>query len=193
MLYTPKRNAGSSRYCGPTAIMAVTGLPGSDVVDAIRQVRGDIRNAAGAREGIMGVSNEDLLAAMGLLGWMVVESWQAPKGDAAFRLDPKGQWFGSRGERKSRLPNLRFSKFATEHGVGGPFIVNVTGHYMAVSQGEVWCAATTSLPRDISKFLAGRSRYRNAWVKNWWRFDRAIEAARTAPANRDAAQQAERS
>ena len=41
MLHTPHRNSGSSRYCGPTAIMCVTGERGSDVVAAVRKARGN--------------------------------------------------------------------------------------------------------------------------------------------------------
>ena len=66
-LFTPNYNTGSSRFCGPTAIMAVTGEPGSVVRDAIRQSRGDIRSRSGAHMPVMGVNNDDLLAAMRLL------------------------------------------------------------------------------------------------------------------------------
>ena len=73
-LFTPNYNTGSSRFCGPTAIMAVTGEPGSVVRDAIRQSRGDIRSRSGAHMPVMGVNNDDLLAAMRLLGWTVVQA-----------------------------------------------------------------------------------------------------------------------
>lgn len=137
-LFTPNQNSGSSRYCGPTAIMAVTGCLGSDVRDAVRQARGDIRDVNGAHMPVMGMSNKDLLATMTVLGWRVVEEWEAPDGKLELVDDPKGDWFASGGVRKSYKrpvgfkPRI-FSDFLRERGNDGPFIINVTGHYMAVS------------------------------------------------------------
>lgn len=175
-LHTPNQNSGSSRYCGPTAIMAVTGLPGSEVRDAVRQARGDIRDASGAHMPVMGMSNTDLLATMTLLGWTAAEKWEAPNGALRLVDDPKGQWIGPGGVRRSyRRPEgfkpYIFSDFLRECGGGGPYIVNVTGHYMAVSAGEVCDAYENFLPREIDRYLTrGKPKYRNAWVWKWWLF-----------------------
>lgn len=183
-LHTPHRNAGSSRYCGPTAIMAVTGAPGSAVKDAIRQARGNIQSAAGTHMPVAGVSNADLIGAMAHLGWAPVEEWKSTitKGERVKLLDPKGDWHGPGGERffyrrpfnrPDGAKPLPFSDFLRERGTEGPFIVNVTGHYMAVSHGEVCDAYENSLPRDIDAYLKikKKMRYRNAWVWRWWRFE----------------------
>lgn len=175
-LYTPHVNTGSSRFCGPTAIMAVTGLPGSDVRDAIRQARGNIMSRGGTHMPVAGLSNKDLLAAMAILGYGVVEKWESP--DAELRLvdDPKGDWHlanGGRGRlaRPEGFKPYKFSTFLAERGTDGPFIVNVTGHYMAVSGGEVCDAYDTGLPKDIERYLTrGKPKYRNAWVWKWWKF-----------------------
>lgn len=175
-LHTPNKNPGSSRYCGPTAIMAVTGLPGSDVRDAVRQVRGDIRDAGGAHMPVMGMSNTDLLATMAMLGWSVVQQWASPPGkleiDRSTYDDESGSY------RKAKRPDgfkpYLFSEFLRERGSGGPFIVNVTGHYMAVSHGEVCDAYENFLPREIDRYLTrGKPKYRNAWVWKWWLFAEA--------------------
>jgi hypothetical protein len=156
MLYTPNYNTGSSRFCGPCAIMAVTGEAGSDVRDAVRQARGDIRSDSGAHMPVMGMSNDDLLAAMYLLGWRVFQSYA--------HLD--GQY-------------MRFKDFLLEHGRrDGPFIVNVTGHYMAVSHGEVCDArATSGLPIEIDRYLnRGKRPYKHSRVQKFWSFIKREEA-----------------
>lgn len=176
-LHTPNQNSGSSRYCGPTAIMAVTGCLGSDVRDAVRQARGDIRDATGAHMPVMGMSNTDLLGAMAILGWAVAEQWEAPEGKLKLVDDPNGDWIGPTGVRRSykRPAGFKpaiFSDFLRDRGNGGPFIVNVTGHYMAVSDGEVCDAYENFLPREIERYLTrGKPKYRNAWVWKWWRFE----------------------
>lgn len=167
MLHTPHRDTGSSRYCGPTAIMAVTGLRGSEVRDAIRQFRGDIRSAAGTHMPVMGMSNTDLIGAMDLLGWHVVEQWEAPS--AKLKLVSTG--VDGHYKRPDGFKPLPFATFLADRGADGPFIVNVTGHYMAVSHGEVCDAASTVLPTDIERYLKrGKFGYRQSWVRKWWKF-----------------------
>jgi hypothetical protein len=174
-LHTPHRNAGSSRYCGPTAIMAVTGVAGSDIVDAVRQVRGDILSASGARMPVSGMSNKDLIATMALLGWGVVEAWEAQ--DARLRLVSDPEAGCGRLARPEGFKPYPFSQFLSEHGNDGPFIVNVTGHYMAVAHGEVCDAAATVLPTDIDRYLKrAKGGYRNAWVWKWWKFSQEESA-----------------
>lgn len=181
MLHTPHRNSGSSRYCGPTAIMAITGLRGSEVRDAIRQTRGNIMSAAGTHMPVSGLSNKDLLGAMNVLGWHTVEEWSAPDGKLSQRVkipDLKGEWHDGHGgrfryerKRPEGFARTPFSQFLAERGHDGPFVVNVTGHYMAVSHGEVCDASSTILPTDIPVYLSkGKFGYRNSWVWHWWKF-----------------------
>lgn len=176
MLHTPNQNSGSSRYCGPTAIMSITGCAGSDVRDAVRQARGDIRDVNGAHMPVTGMSNSDLIATMAILGWSVSEQWKTIDGKLKLVDDPDGDWIGPGGVHRSykRPKGFKpyvFSDFLREHGGGGPFVVNVTGHYMAVSHGEVCDSYENFLPREIDRYLTrGKPKYRNAWVWKWWRF-----------------------
>jgi hypothetical protein len=91
---------------------------------------------------VMGLSNKDMLAAMKLLGWEV---------EAMADCVNEG----------SRRDVLRLGDFLDAKSNDGPFIVNVTGHYYAVSQGEI-CDTFICLPKDIARFKKGRSR----WVRN---------------------------
>lgn len=150
-LYTPLYNNRSRAFCGPTAMSAVTGLPVSDIRDAIRQASGNIQTSDGRAFPIMGVQTKDLIAAMSLLGWEVVEKMP----DIDYRL-PNAE----------RMKPRRFGDFLAEHGNDGPFIVNVTGHYIAVSHGEA-CDSYTKLPLEIAKWKNKRA---NRWVQNWWKF-----------------------
>ena len=159
-LFTPHRNSGSSRYCGPTDIMAVTGCKGSDVSSAIRQARGHILDSGtpdwrSASWRVTGVSNRDLIRAMEVLGWNVVEKTETIAGPGPYR----------------------FSQFLIDRGNGGPFIVNVTGHYIAVSHGEVCDSATTLIPIEVERYLKGRGfKYHQSWVQKWWKFSKIVPA-----------------
>jgi hypothetical protein len=155
MLHTPNYDVRTRAFCGPTAISAVTGEPISVIRDVIRSVGNYAERGTPGRRAspIKGVSTKDLLAAMEKLGWKVVD--KMPGVD--YRLPPA-----------ERMKPYRFASFLDEHGHDGPFIVNVTGHYYAVSHGEV-CDTFTCLPKDIAKFKRGWKR----WVKHWWKFARA--------------------
>jgi hypothetical protein len=131
---------------------AVTGEPISVIRDAIRQASGKITRANGSAWPITGLSNRDLIPAMQLLGWNVAEQWCA--NGKRYTLDA----------------------FAKDHGNDGPFIVNVTGHYVAISQSE-FCDPFTVLPKDLfggvldRTWFGGRKRKGATWVHKWWRFE----------------------
>jgi hypothetical protein len=149
-LHTPAYDVRSRAFCGPTAMSAVTGRPVSEIADAIRQASGKITKANGADWPVMGVDNDSLIKAMALLGWNVVEMGAEP---TKYTLDD----------------------FAHDHGRRGPFIVNVTGHYVAISDGE-FCDTFTKLPSDLfggvldRKWYGNRKRKGSTWVRRWWRF-----------------------
>lgn len=162
--------------------MAVTGERGSVVRNAIRAARGYPTDKNGAHMPVQGLSNSDLLGAMTCLGWRVVEQWDTPNAKLSQRVkipDPKGNWYDGSGgrfryerKRPEGFKPVTFADFLTERGATGPYIVNVTGHYMAVSHGEVCDASSTFLPTDIDRYLTrGKYRYRQAWVWHWWRFE----------------------
>ena len=96
---------------------------------------------------VSGMTNSDLMATMELLGWSIVEDCRPPN---------------------RRYP---FLDFLREHGNGGPYIVNVTGHYIAVSHGELCDADANPLPQDIAVYLRRNvGGYRNSWVRRYWQF-----------------------
>ena len=152
-LHTPHYDVRGRAFCGPTAMSAVTGLPISEIRDAIRQATGNITTTNGAAWPIMGVSDDHLIKAMVLLGWRVAESWSEPAPTRKYTLD----------------------EFARDHGDRGPFIVNVTGHYVAISEGE-FCDTFTKLPCNLfagvldRKWYGHRKRKGSTWVRRWWRF-----------------------
>lgn len=139
-LQTPIYDVRSS-YCGPTAIAAITGHPISVIKETIREISG--------HRMVTGVSNKDLLAAMAKLGWCPVETVETEN------------------EHYSHRDLFKLGDFLDAHGDRGPFIVNVTGHYIAVSHGEV-CDTATKLPIDIKKWRKAKP---GRWVKRWWRFE----------------------
>lgn len=149
MLHTPNYDVRGRAFCGPTAMAAVTGMPISQIREIIREVWGTTKSN-GAAMPVMGLDNASLLTSMLRLGWKVAETADC-ENDV--------------GQRRDRF---RLGDFLDANGNGGPFIVNVTGHYYAVSQGEI-CDTFTCLPKDIARFKKGRYR----WVKRWWRFERA--------------------
>lgn len=146
MLYTPIYRGNAREYCGPTAMAAVTGEPLAVIRDAIREVRGK-RAADGDWMPITGLSNSELVNAMIRLGWLPVEKVETDN-------------------NYSRHDKFTFGNFLQVHGYTGPFIVNVTNHYIAVSNGEV-CDTHTRIPIEIKRWKRARP---GRWVKRWWRF-----------------------
>lgn len=144
-LHTPILNVrGARAFCGPTAMSAITGIPVSECIDAVRQARGDIRGADGRRMPVMGVSNNHLVQAMEVLGW--------------------------KGLRFTPPERLRLGEWIAKLGAPNPsikWIVNVTGHYIAFGGGE-FCDTRCPLPLPIEKCPR-----RGRWVQHWFRFDQA--------------------
>ena len=148
MLHTPNYDIRTRAFCGPTAMSAVTGEPISVIRDAIRHVSGRVETADGRAYPVMGVSSEDLVDAMQLLGWEVIEK---------------------RETENNRRNIFRLGDFLDEYSNDGPFIVCVTSHYYAVSHGEI-CDTAICLPKEITRFKRGRAR----WVQQWWKFSSGI-------------------
>lgn len=174
-LFTPNYDEPTGRYCGPTAICAVTGVLLSDAKAAIRQSSGKITDAAGRNYRVSGVANKDLLGAMAILGWQVSEQFSAEIPKRTFVPDKSGVKNYGKWSRVGYKPNL-FCDFLKERGYEGPFVVNVTGHYIAVGWGEI-LDAINPLGVDIEKYLGRKwkpgktGRYQNAHVQRWWKFE----------------------
>jgi hypothetical protein len=170
VLHTPNIRAARREFCGPTAIAAVTGIHISDIRDAIHQARGDIRATSGAHMPIAGMNNKDLLATMAVLGWHVSESWSAPK--VVWEAVEVNAVVNRM--RRKNFKSYTLAEFAKEYGAGGPFIVNVTGHYVAISEGE-FCDTYSEVPVDLDRAMKRKGRA-GKWIKNWWCFEQS-EAA----------------
>lgn len=138
---------GPEAYCGPTAMSAVTGERISVIRDAVRYVSGRVETADGRAYPVTGVSNEDLVDAMQLLGWEVIAS--------------------ETGNHRRDVCTL--GDFLDEYGDDGPFIVCVTGHYYAVSHGEI-CDTAICFPKEITQLNRGRAQ----WVRGWWKFSPGV-------------------
>lgn len=148
-LYTPRYAGNRSEFCGPTAIAAVTGEDFDTIRAAIRQASGKLETKDGRAHPVMGVRIEWLVAAMGFLGWRAVEHQATDN-------------------RRNRRDIFSLGDFLDAHGKDhASYIVNVTGHYYAIGNGEI-CDTFTKLPMDIVRF-----RKRRKWVHHWWRFERA--------------------
>jgi len=162
-LFTPHYDERSS-YCGPTAMSAVTGLPVSLIKQTLRDLRmtdprrrvrlqyddGSVVERQLATR-IVGVGNDEMLKAMTLLGWRVIE--QQESDNNLFKRNV-----------------FRLGDFLEAKGHDGPFIVNVTHHYIAVGAGEA-CDTYTKIPIDIARWRRGRKR----WVQRWWKFAPIVE------------------
>jgi hypothetical protein len=154
-LHTPHKDVKTKPFCAPTAIAAITGEPVSVVRDAIRQASGKMLTSAGKAHPVMGVDNSSVLKAMALLGWHVVERRSVPSNAKRYTLDA----------------------FAKDHGDDGPFIVNVPGHYVTISNGE-FCDTYTKGPQALSDgalegaWYGGRKRKGSTGVQKWWRFEK---------------------
>lgn len=161
-LFTPNYDVRhDSAFCGPTAISAITGLPISEIRDAIRQASGKVRRSDGSAWPVRGIYDRDLISAMKKLGWRVAEQGEAAK------------------QKRQRLYD-----FARDHGDAGPFIVSVSRHYVAIGGGE-FCDTSTCLPKNIADGVLDRpgfglKRKGAAQVKHWWRFERAAVQSATA-------------
>ena len=148
-LHTPVYDVRTRAFCGPTAMSAVTGLPISQIRDAIRKASGKELTADGRAYPVMGIRNVDMIVAMELLGWRAI--WTVFNNNAEIGTP---DWY-------------RLDDFLSDHARSGPFIVEVTGHYIAVSYDEV-CDTFTKLPIPVERWKRGRKR----WVRSWWKFER---------------------
>jgi len=156
MLHTPVYDTKARAFCGPTAIAAVTGTPISKVHKMVRRLRADkerewrgrvlnggrVKDLLGRRMPVKGMHNRELVEIMRRLGFKVKHArWPVP------------------GRRTETL-----QAFCEDRGHMGPFIVNVTGHYVAVSHGMI-CDTLKRTPVPFAEYPKLRSR-----VKAFWHF-----------------------
>lgn len=145
-----------SPYCGPTAIAAITNAPISKVHKMARRIRGPKFRYVERKGGngyvkkaykapIKGMHNSELLTVLKRL-----------------KVKPKEYHsFVGTGEKKQSL-----RAFMDDYGnVSGPFIVNVTNHYVAVYKGMICDTWTRGKPISFAEY-GGRNRK----VEKYWKF-----------------------
>lgn len=152
MLHTPDYGDGARPFCGPTAIAAVTGESFKTIYKKIRRYRsererpraggrilrgGSVLDCLGRKIPIRGMGNIELLEVMRRFG---------------FKPKPHQEH------------GMTLRAFCDDRGHIGPFIVNVTGHYVAVSHGMI-CDTKTKVPVPIAEYE--KLGYR---VKRYWLF-----------------------
>ena len=125
-------------YCGPTAIVAVTGADIETVYAIIRRRRraiererygrvlkgGMVLTDNGRNKKIVGLATSTLKIVMARLGWRVIETFK-PK------LKPVVRGWGHQRE------TITLRMFCEDRGHMGPYIVWVTGHYVVVENGMI--------------------------------------------------------
>jgi len=141
MLHTPVYDTGASHvYCGPTAISAVSGEPISKIHKMLRRARkewgGWVKDDRGRRLPIKGVYNSEMLKVMKRLGYKAIPHVEH---------------------------GMTFREFLDDRGHMGPFIVNVTGHYIAVSHGML-CDNSTKTPIPVSEYSGRNKRVQRFWL-----------------------------
>lgn len=142
MLHTPQYDVKNRAFCGPTAISAVANVPISKVRKMVRRYRNDRRRHFGIgprkrKSAIMSMTNSELLTVMRRLKFKVTPH----TGDG-----------------------MTLRQLCDDIGHTGPFIVEVTGHYVAISHGMI-CDTLTRVPVPFSEY-----KHKKCKVKRYWRF-----------------------
>jgi hypothetical protein len=153
MLHPVTIDVPSTLYCGPTAISSITGFPPSKVIKMIRRVRADherkyygrvlhggrVKRIDGRRMPVKGTSNGEVLEVLRRAGFKPTKKGSPDK------------------------TSLR--QFCDDYGHTGPFLVEVTGHYVTVSHGMICDTRTGYTPIPFAEYKKLR------WmVKRWWKF-----------------------
>ena len=139
-------------YCGPTAIAAVTASSLDEVRSKIYQLRRryhDVRRD-GSDKPITGMDFHEINSVMEALGWRVV-------GD---------QEYGSPSS------HLTLRRFAKDFGDQGPFIADVGGHVVAISEGDL-CDTKTVFPVPL-KLALRLEEVREYRIQKWCRYERVL-------------------
>lgn len=144
MLYDAIRDVKGKGWCGPTAISSITQTPISKIHKMVRRVRADrererfgrvliggsAKGVDGRRMPVMGMYNSEILEVMKRLKFKVLKQENNYKGTLKSFIDDCGHL--------------------------GPFIVNVTGHYIAVSHGMICDTYTDGKPIKATEYQALR-------------------------------------
>lgn len=151
MLYTPNYDGDARHhYCGPTALVTISGASFDAIYKMARRYRGKserlhygrlvrgcrVLDLRGRKIPIRGMPNMELLDIARRLG---------------FKSIPNQEW------------GMTLREFFDDRGHIGPFIVNVRGHYIAVSHGFA-CDNHTKTPVPLVDFPRQGRRIKRFWL-----------------------------
>lgn len=136
-LFTPVIDVKHRPYCGPTAIAALTGVPIARIEKMIRRGRKGYRDSEGRRIAIKGTHPWEVIKVLERLGCKVHE------------VKTSHGTFGSFVED-------------TTH-VGLPYLVEVTGHFMATHKGMFCDTSSLDGPRTIEGYRKVMRRVQRVW------------------------------
>jgi hypothetical protein len=117
MLYEPIHDVKGKGWCGPTAISSITQTPISTIQKMVRRVRSDCEKAYYGRR----IKRDRKLPVRGMYKSEVVQVMKRLK----FKTSEFKPYTGT------------LAAFCDDRAHLGPFIVQVTGHFVAVSQGMI--------------------------------------------------------
>jgi hypothetical protein len=140
----PLKNDTAGRgYCGPTVVACLTGRSLSEVLDVIRAGRCHPTDSLGRKAPVRSTYSGELIAAFRTFGWRVVEAHR-------FRTNPPtlARWL------RSRSPAERAQTF----------VVEVTGHWVAVSGRKVVDTFTKGKPVWLKDAPDRRKRVHRTWT-----------------------------
>jgi hypothetical protein len=125
-IFPPDRDTKRKLYCGPTAIMAVTGLSASKVLWTIERGRGeDAYNSRGHLKGVVGMRVEEIRDVLYELGY---------RPSVILEDDPEPTF-------------ARWLEHRAKHPLTVPVIVRIRRHFLAVSGDGKWvCDTKTKTP-----------------------------------------------
>lgn len=140
MIFTPVLDVRNRAYCGPSAVMLLTGVPLSRVEKMFRRARkewgGTVKSYNGKTLPIKGTWPSEVVKVLKRLGCKVNNFNVSGGSLAAFVEDTRN--------------------------VTTPFLINVTGHYMVSFQGMI-ADSTYKAPIKIEDYPRGARRVKKAW------------------------------
>lgn len=136
-LFTPVIDVKHRPYCGPAAIAILTGVPIARIEKMIRRGRKGYRDSDGRRIPIKGTHPWEVLKVLERLGCKV---------------------------REIKCESRTFGSFVadTVH-VSTPYLVEVTGHFMASYRGMYCDTSTLAGPQPIDAYKSRTRRVRRVW------------------------------
>lgn len=154
MIHPVVHDAGGKLYCGPTALAALTGFPTSKVFKMVRRVRADrdrkhydrvpkgggVLDINGRKKPIKSMQNHEMLTVLHRAGLK----------SCAIGVPEN---------------HLTLGQFCDDKGHMGPFLVNVSHHYVVVYKGQIIDTMTKRAPIPWREYKKLRTK-----VVQWWRF-----------------------